>query len=63
MHPPLTSLAPDSAQYQLSLGLTFAQRAFCAAAIFLRLAAEIIRFGLAGRAPDFCFAAQRAFLR
>jgi hypothetical protein len=48
MHPFHTSFAPDSAQYQLSLGLTFAQRAFCAAAIFLRLAAEIVRFGLAG---------------
>jgi hypothetical protein len=27
---------------------TFAQRAFCAAAIFLRLAAEIVRFGVDG---------------
>jgi hypothetical protein len=37
----------------------FDQRAFCAAAIFLRLAAEIVRFGLSDAAD--LFFAQRAF--
>jgi hypothetical protein len=39
---------------------TLAQRAFCAAAIFLRLAAEIVLLGLSDERLVFCFA-QRAF--
>jgi hypothetical protein len=59
IHPSPRSDRLNSA-FSYALAFTFAQRAFCAAVIFLRLAAEIVLLGLSDETLAFCFA-QRAF--